>query len=319
MITEKDGIHFDLEKKIVSDSRRAVGDINIVSHAHFDHIHQGDGKVLCSEETAQLCAARTGKQIDYSTSHPEVELLSSGHVVGSTAALIKGEKKVLYTSDVSTRDRFYMEGFKPVDADILVVESTYGVPAFTLPSQQEVEKEILGWIESNNQPLILFGYSLGKAQKIQHLVQENTDRQLLVHEKISEVNRAMEKTTELEFDAVPYEGNEEVFEENGILVAPSGSKNSKLVEKLKNKFDVLTAGFSGWAVNGSMGYSRYDRAFPLSDHCGFQELVELVKDVDPEKVYTHHGFDEAFASYLRKELGYDARALKQNQSSLTDF
>jgi len=40
----------------------------------------------------------------------------------------------------------------------------------------------------------------------------------------------------------------------------------------------------------------------LSDHCGFDDLVKLVKQVDPEKVYTTHGFDEEFASYLKESL-----------------
>ncbi|MDY6778473.1 MAG: MBL fold metallo-hydrolase RNA specificity domain-containing protein, partial [Candidatus Nanohaloarchaea archaeon] len=61
------------------------------------------------------------------------------------------------------------------------------------------------------------------------------------------------------------------------------------------------------------------RAFPLSDHCDFDDLIELVKQVDPDQVYTHHGFDEAFASHLRAEEGFQAQALQRNQSTLRDF
>ncbi len=319
MIKEKDGIHLELGEKVVADSRKAVGDINIVSHAHFDHLHRGETEVVCSAETAGIGSVRSGKEIEFSEDHNSVELLPSGHIIGSRAALIEDDKSILYTGDVSTRDRFYLEGFEPVNADILVVETTYGVPAYSFPSQEEIIDEITGWVQDNEKPLLLFGYSLGKAQKIQHHVQEATDRPLLAHGSVIEMNHAVEKSTDLEFRAKPYEGNKDLFKEEGILVAPPGSRKAEWVKRLENKKEVLTAGFSGWAVNNSMGYSRYDRAFPLSDHCGFDELVELVEKVDPERVYTHHGFDEAFASYLRKELGIHARALKKNQATLEEF
>ncbi|MFB6217365.1 MAG: hypothetical protein ABEJ72_10460, partial [Candidatus Aenigmatarchaeota archaeon] len=43
MIREKDGIHFEVgDRKFVADSRSAAGDVNIVSHAHMDHVHRSD-------------------------------------------------------------------------------------------------------------------------------------------------------------------------------------------------------------------------------------------------------------------------------------
>lgn len=320
MIREKDGIHINTSERIVADSRNASGDINIVSHAHFDHLHTGDARVVCSEETARIGSKRAGKELRFSESYDSVKLIPSGHIVGSRAALVEHDgRKILYTGDVSTRDRFYLDGFKPVDTDVLVLETTYGIPAYKLPPQEEVERNILDWVESNTGPLVLFGYSLGKAQKIQHFIQENTGRELLAHEKVMEMNDAVEESTKLNFDAVPLEENKDIFESGGILVAPPGSMKGNQLQDLVRETGALTAGFSGWAVNSSMGYSRYDRAFPLSDHCGFNELVELVEKVDPEKVYTHHGFDEAFASYLRKEKRINARSLKKNQSSLDEF
>ncbi len=319
MIRERDGIHIDAGEKIVADSRSSTGDINLVSHAHFDHIHQGDATVLCSELTASLTSARTGNDVDYIDSHDNIELLPSGHILGSRAALIEGDETVLYTGDVSTRDRLYMDGFKPVNADILVVESTYGIPAYEFPTQEKIKKDIKSWIETRDQPILAFGYSLGRAQKLQHLLQEITCRPILVHQKIEEMNNAVEEATDLEFRAKAFTENSEELE-NGILVAPSSLSRSDWADRIVKEHDAVKAGFSGWAVKDSFRYrGDYDRTFPMSDHCGFEELVSLVREVDPEKVYTHHGFDEAFASYLKKEEGYNARALKNNQSSLTEF
>jgi putative mRNA 3-end processing factor len=166
----------------------------------------------------------------------------------------------------------------------------------------------------------LFGYSLGKAQKIQKIVEEVTERPLLAHGSVKNMNDVVEDASDLSFRAKPYGENRELMKENGILIAPSSSSQSDWVEKLVEETGAVKAGFSGWAATDSFKYrGGYDETFQLSDHCDFNELVELAEKVDPEKVYVQHGFDEEFASFLKREKGFNARALKQNQSSLTDF
>lgn len=318
-ITEKDGIHIEAEKKVVADSRNSEGDINFVSHAHFDHMHLSDSEVVCSELTARLAGARADKEVKRINSD-RVNLIPSGHILGSSAALIEGKKDVLYTGDVSLRDRVYLDGFEPVSADILIVESTYGIPAYTFPEQRVIENRIKDFVQGEDSPLILFGYSLGKAQKIQKLVEEATERPILAHGSVKNMNDVVEKATDMNFSAVPYGENKELMDENGILIAPSRSSQADWTEKLVNKTDAVKAGFSGWAATDSFKYrGGYDETFQLSDHCDFKGLIKLVEKVDPEKVYVQHGFDEEFASYLKREKGFNARALKQNQSSLTDF
>lgn len=322
-VSLKDGIHFALSRTFVADSRSALGDVNIVTHAHADHMpRKTTDNVVCSELTARLVEARSGNTVEFSDNHDTVELLPSGHIVGSRAALIEDNgRRYLYTGDVSTRDRCYMEGFEPVAADELIIESTYGVPAYTFPDQKELEAEIQDWIVDNSgSPLFLFGYSLGRAQKLQWLVQQATNRPIVAHGAIHKMNTVIEEVGDLSFDAVPYAENKELVR-NGeaILVLPPHLARQEWVTDLAFKTGAKKAGFSGWAVNGYGMRGGYDATFPLSDHCDFEELVELVKAVDPEKVYTQHGFDEAFASFLRNDYGFDARPLKSTQSSLTDF
>lgn len=319
MIHEKDGIHIQGSQKVVADSSNSIGDINLISHAHSDHALKKEAEnIICSELTAKMSEERFGNKITFSESHEQVKLMPSGHILGSRAALIDDE--VLYTGDVSLQDRAYMDGFKPVKADKLIVESTYGIPAYALPEQKQVVKQVRDWVKDNRQSLFLFGYSLGRAQKIQHIIQQATDRPIIAHGAVMKMNKIIEKHTDLEFRAKPYKENKDLLEEDGIMIAPSRSSKADYINKLVEKHDGVKAGFSGWAAHDAFKYrGGYDETFALSDHCGFEDLVQLVKQVDPEKVYTHHGFDEEFASYLKKELGYDARALKNNQSSLTDF
>ena len=39
-------------------------------------------------------------------------------------------------------------------------------------------------------------------------------------------------------------------------------------------------------------------SIPFSDHCDFDELVEVVKKSKPEKIFTIHGFQKEFAHHL---------------------
>lgn len=315
MIKKHRGIRLERDEIFVLDGKPAEG-VNFVSHAHSDHAVKSDREVICSSATKKLLEQRFDLELD-SRDHENIELMPSGHIVGSSSALIDGE--VLYTGDVSLQDRAYMDGFNPVSAEKLIVESTYGIPAYTLPDQQQVVREVKDWVEDTNRPILLFGYSLGKAQKIQQIVQKATEREIIAHGAVQNMNKVIENITELKFRSEPYTENREVLEQNGLMVLPSHLSNSDLAEKLVKKHDALKAGFSGWAVQEAFRHrGGYDKTFPLSDHCGFKDLVKLVEEVDPEKVYTHHGFDEAFASYL-KDRGYNARALKKNQSSLSDF
>lgn len=319
MIREKDGIHFNKKKHVVADARKARGDLNLVSHAHMDHGFQDSGEVIASQTTAKILSERTGSKVEASQ-HPDFELIPSGHILGSRAALFGEDERVLYTGDVSLQDRAYMEGFEPPEADVLVVESTYGIPAYRLPDMNKVVKQIQDWVVDTSGNLFLFGYSLGKAQKIQKIVEKVADRPVLAHGAVKNMNEAVESVTDLEFDAVPYGENKDKLEDGAIFIGPTRASRSDWMENNIEKYGGVKAGFSGWGIQESYRYrGGYDRVFPLSDHCGFDDLVKLVRDVNPDKVYTFHGFDEEFASYLKKEYGYNARSLKKNQSSLTDF
>jgi putative mRNA 3-end processing factor len=319
MIRQRDGIHFDLDRRIVADGSSAEGDRNIISHAHTDHLPRtSTDSAICSDITARLATARNDIEIGQ-TDDPSISLHPSGHIIGSTAARIEGETTYLYTGDVATRDRAYLDGFSPVPADELVIETTYGIPNYRFPDQDGLERRIMDWIQDTDDTLFLFAYALGKAQKIQYLVQQASERDIIAHGSVHRMNAIVEQSTDLSFDAVPYSENKDDIADS-IVVMPSRLSRRDWVSDLVEKHDGVKAGFSGWAVDDSYRHrGGYDLAFPFSDHCDFDDLVDLVQAIDPDRVYTQHGFDEAFASYLRAEHGFDAQPLKKNQTSLNDF
>jgi putative mRNA 3-end processing factor len=75
---------------------------------------------------------------------------------------------------------------------------------------------------------------------------------------------------------------------------------------MKYKHGAVTIGFSGWAVGSRYRYMMgLDYVMPLSDHCDYIELVEAVRQCNPDNVYTFHGFAKEFADSLQ-EMGFDA-------------
>ncbi|WP_255681875.1 mRNA cleavage and polyadenylation specificity factor-like protein [Natrinema sp. SYSU A 869] len=345
-VRRRDGIHFERERDepgVVADTRSTVGAINVVSHAHADHTFRTTPEtVVCSAETAAIAEARTGTGFEFVDRAPGIELVPAGHVVGSRAAIIDLEdrpgglgedavddttpRRYCYTGDFSIRDRCYLEGFDPhaVDADALIMETTYGLPKYRFAPQDELEAAITDWLRDNDdRPLFLFGYSLGRSQKLQWIAREATGddgRDILISQSIHDVNRAIETATEgeLAFPGERYDSLRGLTDE--IVILPSNQARADWVETAVDREGGLKAGFSGWAVDDSFRYrGNYDVTFPLTDHCDFDELLETVRAIDPEIVYTTHGFDEAFADTLATEYGYRAQPLKQNQTTLEEF
>lgn len=324
-VTLGDGIAIDLAdgETFLADATDPSGDVNFLSHAHGDHLFSTPPETLvCSETTARLAAARRDTALSNVTQdHQRVELLPSGHVPGSTAALVDGgSRRYLYTGDVSTRDRFFLDGFEPVEADVLIVESTYGKPGYEFPPQDAAEARIVDWLdETAGTPLLLFGYTLGRAQEIQRLVERSGRDGLYVSDAIADVNEVLERCLDVSFDAERHESGTEL-DGDDVLVLPSQTTRLAFVDDLVDRYGATKAGFSGWAVDDSYRFrADLDVAFPLSDHCDYRELLALVEAVDPETVYTQHGFADAFATHVRAELGIEATALKANQSTLDDF
>lgn len=291
----------------------------IISHAHFDHLTKQDANIISSQQTAAIAEKRTNNEFQ-TKQHPKIDLINAGHIIGSKAALIKHQnKKILYTGDFSTRDRLYLKGFQPPNADILIIESTYGIPEYQFPSFQEIEEEILNYIANKENPLFLFGYSLGKAQKIQKIA-EKTNKPVYISKTVAKMNKVIEKVTDLEFKTEKFEKKKLKPEKDSIYICSSNNSNLDSLNKKIEDSNGEKVGFSGWAVGNSFQYrGGYDRTFPLSDHADFNELIETVEKVNPNKVYTLHGYSDRLASYLRNEKNITATSLKKHQSNLNHF
>lgn len=309
----------------------ATADATVLSHAHTDHlIGSTPGPVLCSPITAALAAARrTAAPGDHrrtlETESLHIELVDAGHVIGSRAALVTdlpAERTYLYTGDISTRDRLFLDGFDPPSADVLIIEATYGKPRYRFPPTDVVVRAIHSWLDAvDDRVAVLFGYPLGRAQTLQRIAADGigADRGVFVHPSIAELNAVITEHGQLSLDYPSIDGDINV-KSGDVVILPGSPTRSTALDRLAREHPVTTAGVSGWAIENGFRYrGDYDKTFPLSDHCDFSELLAVVEAVDPAMVFTTHGFATSLAEHVRRSFGIDARPLKRNQTTLTEF
>ncbi len=298
--------------------------LTFISHAHLDHVSRnpGPGPVIASKETVELLRSRG---IVLPESHPDncrARLYDSGHILGSRGILV--EREIFYTGDIAGRARAFLGKGEVPKARVLIIESTYGKPEFKFPHVEKVVKraeEIIGEAESQARPVVVMGYPLGKSQILTSLFQKKYDP-IYLQGSVAKTNNACVKLgIKLPKLQTYTEAKEkkQLEKRDWILISPIYSGRSTFLKNLKRRYQAISISFTGWALHSSYKYAMaVDHALPLSDHCDFEELVEVVRKCDPEEVYVTHGFRSEFAVHLTR-LGYKASPLNWRQRPLSDF
>lgn len=321
------GIKIQYDNKIIDldPVKKTNGDFRFISHAHMDHMRglSTEENVIASNETVFL-AARRGITLNLTKKIPEnVKLVDTGHILGSRGILF-GDGKLFYTSDFAVKPRAFLKGCNPIKCDTLIIESTFGKKEFIFPPITNIEKkvnELISELFSFGKPVILMGYSLGKAQILSDLFSKWDP--IFVESSAWNMNKAhidLGVNIRDNFRIYNTDDNEDILKKKPwILIAPLKNGYSNFVTNLKKKYGAITIAFSGWSIKPKYkNRMNIDYAFPLSDHSDFNELVEMVYKCNPEKVYTVHGFEEEFAIHLRN-LGYNATSLSNNQKTMSEY
>ena len=286
-----------------------------VSHAHADHFARHES-VLCSEVTGSLLRSRfriAAGRLEPSSYHVPVtrdgfrfRLLPAGHIAGSAmlhVTRLSDNATLLYTGDFKVRRSRTAEEIGFLSADTLIMETTFGLPGYELPSPMEVDGGILRFVHdafADGETPVLLGYSLGKAQEALALLAEH-EIPALLHPAAAEMTRACIEAgvpglpEPVEFDGHAPAGH--------VLIAPPHATRTNLLRGLKAK---RTAMLSGWALQpGAKFRYRVDAMMPLSDHADHPGLLECIQRVKPKRILTVHGYAREFAAELRSR-GFDA-------------
>ncbi|MCD6261351.1 MAG: hypothetical protein J7J28_06185, partial [Thaumarchaeota archaeon] len=294
------------ETELWLDSARSKRDLTLISHAHSDHVPRNLGRVILTPETASILkifrdgfdwiGLRFGECIEFRDVKISAE--SSGHVLGSSQFLIdSGDERFVYTGDLNVYDSIVLKGAKPIEADKLVIEATYGSPNYIFPRREEIYARIIDWIiktiRSGEIPAFKV-YALGKAQEIMKLVNTYLKVPVITSWTVSKIaEKYVDHGIRLSYLPIYSDEGLEAFSQGECVYIASKRRNPP--SKRRIRWAVAT----GWALR--YRYSGFDEAFPLSGHSDYPGLIRYVEESRPREIYVVHGFVKSFVKQLRRK------------------
>ena len=287
-----------------------VRDLAFVSHAHTDHTRRhrsalmtGATHLLLTPERRPHASRLVEPGETCQVGQASVTLFDAGHMLGSAQLLFEHDGwRLLYTGDLKLRHGANRQDTPIPRADVVVIESTYGRPHFRFPDTDPVTGAVALWcrraLDARATPVLLAN-AVGKAQELMLALAPYGFRFALEERCVPFALAYTEAGVTLP-DWVPLDGEPG---DRVVVVPPVGKEAVRSLGRYR------TALVSGWAQDpGFWRVFGADVAFPLSDHCDFDELVDVIRRSGAEKVYTVHGFPEDFARHLRRR-GIRAHAL----------
>jgi putative mRNA 3-end processing factor len=206
----------------------------------------------------------------------------AGHVLGSAQLRCEGPGiDLVYAGDVGgsgARASLTAEPRQQLECEALAIRAIYGHPRFVFPPREELLERVLAFVEKtlrDGKTPVLIAAAIGVTQD---LVRYLGDRghTLRLHPTAL---RACE-----------------VYAAQGVPLKAFGSEGDVVVLPPTARIDRLKLGetrivtLSGRATGDDI---------PLSDHAGYDELVEYAAASHAQRVFTVGGFAEELASALR--------------------
>ncbi|WP_318312167.1 ligase-associated DNA damage response exonuclease [Flagellimonas crocea] len=287
----------------------------IISHGHADHSRWGHKNYITHHLNVPIVQHRLGEVNisgkdwgeTFTVNNVKFSLHPAGHIVGSSQIRVEHKGEVwVFTGDYKIEDDGLTTPFELVKCNTFITECTFGLPAFRWRPQQEVFHDINQWWtqnQSEGKTSVLFGYSLGKAQRlIKHL--DTSIGKIYTHGAVENMTEVLRSLTDLPLTHLITKETKKDELLGNIVVAPPSAHGSSWIKKM---VPYVTATASGWmAFRGARRRRAIDKGFVLSDHCDWKGLLETVEATGAEKIICTHGYTDIFSKYLM-ELGYDAR------------
>ena len=292
----------------------------VVTHAHGDHLTSGCDAYLVTEAGAAVSRERLGswaaglEGMPYGATRSingvTVSFHPAGHILGSAQVRLEYRGEVWVVSgDYKTDPDPTCEPWEPVRCHTFITESTFGLPIYRWPSQQQVFADLNTWWAANaaaGQVSLLCAYALGKAQRLIAGLDDSIGP-IVTH-------GAVERMTAL-------------YRQGGVSLPPTRHASDALRDKaiagaiviappsvtgstwLRRFGEVRTAFASGWMrVRGARRRRGVDAGFTLSDHVDWPQLLAAVEATGAQRVWVTHGFTGPVVQWLT-ERGLEARAI----------
>lgn len=308
LICERGGFYIDPCRRV---------DRALITHAHSDHARPGMGSYLTAAPGVGVLRERVGREAPVEgipfgerrrIGEVTVSFHPAGHLLGSAQIRVECDGEVwVVTGDYKTAADPSCEAFEVVPCDVLITESTFGLPVYRWPEASEVFDSIHDWWRGNRaagRTSILFAYALGKAQRVLCGLDPSigpigvhgaVDR-MLPHYR--EAGRPLPETV------LAGAETRELLQGRGLVVAPGSAQNTPWIRR----FAPYSLGFaSGWMrLRGARRQRSLDRGFVLSDHADWNGILRTIEQTGARRVGVTHGYAAPLVRWLREERGLDA-------------
>lgn len=287
----------------------------LITHGHADHARWGHKGYITHKSNVPILKHRLGVTNVAGKDWNETFVINgvkfsfhpAGHIIGSAQIRVEYKGEVwVFTGDYKTEDDGISVPYEVVKCHTFITECTFGLPVFKWVPQAQVMNEINEWWEENKadgKTSVLFGYSLGKAQRLLKYLDPSIGT-IYTHGSIENMTRVLR--AQVDFPATTLVTTSTKKEQllGSIVIAPPSVNGSSWIRRMT---PFVSASASGWmSFRGAKNRSTVDKGFALSDHCDFQGLIDSISATGAEKIIATHGYSDIFSKYLR-ELGYDAR------------
>ncbi|MDI6691012.1 MAG: MBL fold metallo-hydrolase [Candidatus Bathyarchaeota archaeon] len=316
-----------LGKYVACDAFDGTKPLRVVTHAHADHMMglqqslKTCQKVLMTKATKDLIDVMRGplflmggfvETLDYGkTIHYEEERITfsrADHILGAAQVLVEDAEgtRIVYTGD------FRIDGTLALDADILVMEATYGNPSCKRSFDRDVKDLLISLVKEGlkSGAVQVFGYH-GKLQEVMQILRDaDVNAPFIAPERVLHVSKVCENHGMRIGRLIPLEEREavELLKENSpcIIFYHMNAKN-RVVK------GALRIYVSGWEFDTPCReIAEREYIIALSDHSDFDDLMEYVRRSKPKLVITDNfriGHADKLAKEISKRFGISALPL----------
>lgn len=139
----------------------------IITHGHADHSRWGHKKYITHHTNVAIIKHRLGEievagkdwNETFTINGVKFSFHPAGHIIGSAQIRVEFKGEVwVFTGDYKTEDDGVAVPYEVVKCHTFITECTFGLPAFTWISQQQVMNDINEWWQKTGMMVVLRFY-----------------------------------------------------------------------------------------------------------------------------------------------------------------
>ncbi len=309
---------------------RSKSSLACISHAHADHTGSFGTSIrkVATHATIDIYRSLGGKlrqaiplKLDQTITVADgtLHVKNAGHMLGAVQFVFeKDSTRIVYTGDFNLTSSLTAEGAKPIPCDILLMEATYGKPGAEFPPREAVYAEIADWVSRTIKHGIMpvfEVYGTGKAQEIIRVINTYLTTPVVVDSTVAKVSEIYCKyNIPLKFFSMSSQtGRELLHRGDCIFISSRRAHQHSFMSRKK----IHRARATGWAQLFPL--KNTNKAFVLSAHADFQQLVRYVQEANPRAVYLTCGDTITFGAVLQKLGVRQIAPYQKRQLKLSDF